>query len=226
MRSMGACGVIASVAVMAGCGDAFASADAVLKRRRRRWRGCSMPRWSNGVATAGTSASTLARDVVFVNDAGFVWNPLFGYRNGNDVTLWEFRYFQPLENPYVTPYWDLLTMMDPAQWNRIRFGVRHSFALTVTITLTPFVEAVWGDRSRFKSRYGESPDDTFLGGVICTLTPDVQLDWRFAESWRAYAKFREFVTVDSLARRLVSEMDDYWEVNDLPIGTDGLAYDF
>lgn len=171
-------------------------------------------------------AWTLAKDVVFINDTGFVANPLFGYRNGNDVTLWEFRYFQSLENPYVTPYWDLLTMMDPAQWNRIRFGVRHSFALTETITLMPFVEAVWGDKNRFKARYGESPDDTFLGGVICTLTPGVQLDWRFAEDWRAYAKFRELVTVDSLARRLVGEMDDYWEVNDLAIGTIGMAYDF
>ena len=52
----------------------------------------------------------ITEDVTFFNGAGGVWNPLFGYRNGYDDTLWEFRYFQSLENPYLTPYWDTLTL--------------------------------------------------------------------------------------------------------------------
>ena len=161
------------------------------------------------------------------NSAGGVWNPLFGYRNGNDVTLWEYRYFQSLENPFLTPFWDILGLVSPTpSWLRIRFGVRRSFNLTDALVLTPMVESVWGDSDRFRARYGESPDHTFLGGAFPTATMTLKLEWFWSKQWSAWVAFREFVTIDPQARAAVKRKSEYWEVNDLAIFTFGVGYWF
>ena len=168
----------------------------------------------------------LSEDVTFFNGAGGVWNPLFGYRNGYDDTLWEFRYFQSLENPYLTPYWDTLTLIEPGQWTRLRFGVRRDFELTETLTLSAWVDGVWGDKRRFKARYGDEPNHPFLGGAFCTTTVGLQLTWRFAENWLVYAKVRQLDTVNSQARRAEKRKTVYWARRDIAIGTIGVAYEF
>ena len=163
----------------------------------------------------------------FSNSAGGVWNPLFGYRNGNEATLWEYRWFQSLENPYLTPFWDILGLISPTpSWARIRLGVRRSFHLTDTLILTPMYETVWADRDRFRARYGELPDNTFLGGAFPTMTVTLRLEWYFVENWSVWAIFREFVTVDPQARAAVKQKDAYWEVNDLAIFSLGIGYHF
>ena len=168
----------------------------------------------------------LSEDVTLFNGAGGVWNPLFGYRNGYDDTLWEFRYFQSLENPYLTPYWDTLTLIEPGQWTRLRFGVRRDFELTETLTLSAWVDGVWGCRRRFKARYGNEPYHTFLGGAFCTSVVGAQLSWRFAESWTVYAKVRQFDTLNRQARRAEKRKSEYWARRDIAIGTIGVAYEF
>ena len=168
----------------------------------------------------------ITEDVTFFNGAGGVWNPLFGYRNGYDDTLWEFRYFQSLENPYLTPYWDTLTLIEPGQWTRLRFGVRRDFALTDTLTLSTWVDGVWGDNRRYAARYGESPEYQFFGGAFCTSTAGLQLAWQFAKRWRLYAKIRQFDTLDRRARRAEKRKTDYWARRDIAIGTVGISFDF
>lgn len=163
----------------------------------------------------------------FSQSAGGVWNPLFGYRNGNDDTLWEYRYFQSLENPYLTPFWDILGMISPKpDWARIRMGVRCAFDLTENLTLTPSVEAVWGDPMRFKVRYGENPDTRFLGGTFVSTTVALKLEWRFAENWSCWVKVRQFDTVNSQARRCERSKSAYWARPDWTIGTVGIGYWF
>jgi hypothetical protein len=168
----------------------------------------------------------ISEEVTFFNGAGGVSNPLFGYRDGYDDTLWEFRYFQSLENPYLTPYWDTLTLIQPGQWTRLRFGVRRDFELTQTMMFSAWVDAVWGDKRRFKARYGEEPRHPFLGGAFCTTTVGLQLSWRFAEDWVIYAKIRQFDTVNRQARRAEKRKTEYWARRDIAIGTVGVAYEF
>ena len=165
-------------------------------------------------------------DVTFFNGAGGVWNPLFGYRNGYDDTLWEFRYFQSLQNPYLTPYWDTLTLIEPGQWTRLRFGVRRDFALTDALTLSTWVDGVWGDNRRYEARYGDRPEYQFFGGAFCTSTVGLQLTWRFAERWLVYAKIRQFDTLDRRGRRAEKKKTDYWARRDIAIVTLGIACDF
>ncbi|MBQ3287893.1 MAG: hypothetical protein IJH50_00610 [Kiritimatiellae bacterium] len=168
----------------------------------------------------------LSENVTFFNGAGGVWNPLFGYRNGHDDTLWEFRYFQSLENPYVTPYWDTLTLIEPSQWTRLRFGVRRDFDLTETLTLSAWADGVWGCKRRFAARYGDEPYHQFLGGAFCTSIVGLQLSWRFAEGWCVYVKVRQFDTINQQARRAEKRKSAYYARRDIAIGTIGVAYEF
>ena len=168
----------------------------------------------------------LSDDVTFFNGAGGVWNPLFGYRNGYDETLWEFRYFQSLENPFLTPYWDTLTLIEPSQWTRLRLGVRRDFDLTETLTLSAWGDVVWGCKRRFAARYGDEPYHTFLGGAFCTSIVGLQLSWRVAENWCVYAKVRQFDTLNRQARRAEKRKTAYYARRDIAIGTIGVAYEF
>ena len=165
-------------------------------------------------------------DVTFFNGAGGVWNPLFGYRNGYDDTLWEFRYFQSLQNPYLTPYWDTLTLIEPGQWTRLRFGVRRDFALTDSLKFSAWIDGVWGDNRRYEARYGDRPEYQFFGGAFCTSTVGLQLTWRFAERWLVYAKICQFDTLDRRGRRAEKKKTDYWARRDIAIVTLGIACDF
>lgn len=163
----------------------------------------------------------------FSQSAGGIWNPLFGYRNGNEETLWEYRYFQSLENPYVTPFWDILGLISPTpSWARIRMGFRHSFRITETLVFTPMVEAVWGDRDRFRARYGELPENRFLGGAFVSTTVTLKLEWFFMENASCWFKVRQFDTVDPQARRCEEAKTVYWAKPDYTIFTVGCGYRF
>ena len=168
----------------------------------------------------------LSDEVKFFNGAGGVWNPLFGYRNGYDDTLWEFRYFQSLENPYLTPYWDTLTLIEPGQWTRLRFGVRRDFALCESVTLSAWVDGVWGCKRRFAARYGDEPEHRFMDGAIYSSMVGLQLSWHFAENWCIYAKVRQFDTLNHQARRAEKRKSSYYARRDVTIGTIGVAYEF
>lgn len=168
----------------------------------------------------------LSENVTFVNAAGGVWNPLFGYRCPYRDTLWEYRYFQSLENPYVTPFWDILGLIEPDQWVRLRFGVRRTFKLTDTLDLTPMVESVWGTPRRFYARYGERPNHPFLGGDIITATVGLKLEWHVTKEWSVWFKVRQFDTVNHQARRLERKKTDYWAKTDYTFFTLGVGYRF
>lgn len=169
----------------------------------------------------------LSDDVTFCNSAGGVWNPLFGYRNGYEDTLWEYRYFQSLENPYVTPFWDILGLISPTpSWARIRLGLRHSFHLTDTLILTPCAETVWADRDRYLARTGELPRHRFLGGGFATITVSLKLEWYFTEHWSVWAIFKEYIVVDEQERETAENSPNYWAKKDLAIGSLGFGYHF
>ena len=166
-------------------------------------------------------------EFTFCNSAGGVWNPLFGYRDGYRDTLWEYRYFQSLENPYLTPYWDILGLLSPApSWMRIRMGVRRSFNLTDTLVLTPSIDCVWGDYDRYHARYGEYPSRDFLHGAFVSTTAGLKLEWFITECFSVWAKVRQFDTIDPQARRLEKKKTVYWAKPDYTIFTLGLGLHF
>ena len=169
----------------------------------------------------------LSENVTFFNGLGGVWNPLFGYRGEYRDTLWEYRYFQSLENPYLTPYWDILGLLSPTpSWARIRMGVRRKFSLTESLSLTPSLDVVWGDRDRFMARYGEKPKHEFLEGAFVSTTAGLLLEWRVTEHFCIWGKVRQFDTINSQARRCEKAKTSYWARTDRTIFTLGCGYDF
>lgn len=166
-------------------------------------------------------------EFTFCNSAGGVWNPLFGYRDSYRDTLWEYRYFQSLENPYLTPYWDILGLLSPSpSWMRIRMGVRRSFNLTDTLVLTPSIDCVWGDYDRYHARYGEYPSRDFLHGAFVSTTAGLKLEWFITKCFSVWAKVRQFDTIDPQARRLEKKKTVYWAKPDYTIFTLGMGLHF
>ena len=142
------------------------------------------------------------------------------------MTNWKYCYFQKLINPYLTPYWDLQGLTAPTQYVRIRLGLERGFRLCEDLVLTLFSEAVWGDERRFESRYGETPDNRFLGGAFITMMNGVKLEWFITDSWSVWFRVREFTTIDPQARRCENRRTEYWRVPDATLFAIGTGYRF
>jgi len=173
----------------------------------------------------------LCDGLMLCNSAGGIWNPLIGYYKPYDDTGWQYRCFQSLENEYLTPFWDILGGIKPSQWNRIRFGVRRSFFVTDYLVLTPMLEGVWVDSSRFHNSFNSAIDSgKFLNGVFQSMTATLKLEWLIDDNWSTWVVIREYVLIDSQARH---QMDNdpaltqyYWNQTDRAIFSWGVGYSF
>ena len=102
----------------------------------------------------------------------------------------------------------------------------RAFKLTDSLVLTPSLETVWGDRDRFRARYGELPENRFLGGAFVSTTVTVKLEWFVSDVWSVWVKVRQFDTLDPQARRLENAKTDYWARPDCTIFTVGMGSRF
>lgn len=168
----------------------------------------------------------LAKDVTLSTTGGVLWDFLWGYKEPQDFPVFWYGY-QYLRNPYVTPYWNGLGEIDTVTRARVRFGVNHAFSLPKSIVLTPFVEGTWGDPDRFESNYGAQPEnDRLLGGAMMFATFGLSVEWRFADHFYAWGRYRQYILVDSQARDLVASKDTPTAETDFPIFGLGLGCRF
>jgi len=139
-------------------------------------------------------------------NAGLLWDWLGGYEvhPGTPLAVIAVQHFR---NPVLTPYWNLLHRFDDNRYVRIRTGVEHPFEPVDSVKLTPFVEAIWGDPARYRRIYGESPSCRFLNGAYMTGVVGLLADWRFADNWYVWGRFRQFMTVNPVARSLAQKKD-------------------
>lgn len=142
------------------------------------------------------------RRYVLDSSAGILWDWLLGYRSHCDIPIfWYYR--QAFENPWVTPYWNGLGLFEGGERNcRFLTGVRHGFRPVDDVTLSPFFEAVFGDRVRFEKIYGGEPDDRIPGGSLMSVRPGMLLKWNFLSSWYLWGRYRHYIVVDPEARSL------------------------
>ena len=148
--------------------------------------------------------------------AGALWDFLFGYVKETDFPIFWYAH-QYLHNPYLTPYWNGLGKTDHKGRVRIRTGVQHAFLPFRSLTVTPFAETTWGDKARFESNYGEEPDHEILGGAFMFATFGLLAEWRFAEHWYVWGRYRQYIVVDSQARSLVEGKDSPTAETSFPI---------
>jgi len=156
-----------------------------------------------GTVTYG-NALRLAEDVSLSAWGGMIWDWYGGYREDVGTPLGWICEFK-MENPIVTPYLNGLGYIEHSTWVRVRFGVMHAFRVTETLTITPFLDATWGDPARYRSNYGAETDGSFLGGSLMFASPGFIGEWRFCDPFYLWMRYRQFILVDPDARNLIEE---------------------
>ena len=150
----------------------------------------------------------------------------FGY-HGAHMKCWGGIMLQRLENPYVTPYWGVLWLKEPQKKGRIKAGLRKSFEISESLTLSIFAEGAWMDRRRFGLRYGSEPrGSTFGGGAVAFVLSGARLDWEMTDSITLFASYTQYDIVNPQARDLVKARGRYCDKCDWPIAKVGVAYSF
>ena len=167
----------------------------------------------------------LADGVALSPFAGMLWNPQIGYRHVTD-RYWGSHFGVSLKNPYVTPYMSSLAMHQPMPRARSRIGLKRSFAVTDSISVTPSAETVWANYRRYRTRYGEAPVHGFMHGAFITTTVGVKVQWQVTENFSVYCRVRQFDTIDGQARRLVKDKTQYYARRDLLLVGVGATYSF
>jgi len=143
-------------------------------------------------------------DIALKGWGGIIWDWLGGYKKDIGTQIGWIADFR-LQNPIVTPYMNWLGFFEESTWVRARIGVCRDFKLFESVTLTPYLEAVWGDSARYRSNFGSEIDGSFLGGsLMCTIFGAV-VEWRFAEHFFLWGRCRQYAVIDSDARNLVKE---------------------
>ncbi len=158
-------------------------------------------------------------------NAGLLWDWLGGYESHPGTPL-AILAIQRLRNPVLTPYWNLLHRFDDNRYVRIRTGVEHSFSVARLVKITPFAEAVWGDASRYRRIYGASPSYEFLNGAYMTAMVGMTGEWRFYGGWYLWLRFRQFLTINPVARSLAHKSSKILHHTDQSIYGLGLGYRF
>lgn len=139
-------------------------------------------------------------------NGGLLWDWLGGYENhpGTPLAIIAMQY---LRNPIITPYWNLLHRFDDNRYVRIRCGVEQPFKPLESLTLRPYVESIWGDASRYRRIYGDSPSYCFLNGAYMVGVVGLLVEWNITEHWYLWGRFRQFLTVNPAARSLAHQRD-------------------
>ena len=139
-------------------------------------------------------------------NGGLLWDWLGGYaiNPGTPLAIYAVQHFR---NPIVTPYWNLLHRFDDNRYVRIRTGFERSFRPIESLKFTPHIEAIWGDASRYRRIYGESPSYRFLNGAYMVGVTGLIAEWNFTEHWYLWFRFRQFITVNPAAHSLAKRRD-------------------
>ena len=158
-----------------------------------------------GTVTYG-NALRFAEDMSLSAWGGMIWDWLGGYKEDVGTPFgWicEFR----LKNPYLTPYLNGLGFIEHSTWVRVRVGLNRQFEVVEDVTLTPFVEATWGDPARYRSNYGGETDGDFLGGSLMFASFGLVAEWAFWDPFYLWGRYRQFILVDPDARNLIEDSD-------------------
>jgi hypothetical protein len=158
-------------------------------------------------------------------NGGLLWDWLGGYRNYHHTPL-AILAMQHLRNPIITPYWNLLHRFDDARYVRIRTGVEQPFTPLESVTLRPYIESIWGDASRYKRVYRDSPSYCFLNGSYMVGVVGLLAEWRFTDNWYLWGRFRQFLTVNPAARSLAHKRDTIVHHTDYSIYGIGIGCSF
>ena len=156
-----------------------------------------------------------------------LWDPCIGYDSydpGEIDTMIEL--IQSLENPYVTPYYELMAEYYPNNWIRCATGLRHAFAfLDGRLTVTPYACVIWGDGNRYEMKFEQESDATlsFWGFTAMYSWIGVRCNYKVNEYLSVYARFQQYDVIDPAGRDHEEARDVPWAVCDYPVAVLGAA---
>lgn len=168
----------------------------------------------------------LAERAMLSTSAGPYIDLPFGYRNAH-MKCWGPYVVQRLDNPWLTPYWSGLWIVETGRRGRVCFGLEKKFALSEKLSLVPFAEVVWMDRRRFRRRYGDEPEHGIArGGAFAYSFVGVNAKWALGENFSILLMAAMCDVVNSQARQSVRRSHAYYARNDWPVFKIGIEYRF
>ena len=162
------------------------------------------------------------------NSAGHLWDPEFGYHGFKESEIThEIAVVQSLENPYVTPYYDLQGAYHPTRWVRVNTGIRHAFTLLDgALSLTPFGHVIWGSGRRYEQKFEAAPNSDICGFTPMYLMTGVLANYRVHERLTLYLRLQQYDVIDPSGRRHEKARDVSWAVRDMPFVVAGVTVHF
>ncbi|MBQ6338213.1 MAG: hypothetical protein IJI36_03620, partial [Kiritimatiellae bacterium] len=102
-------------------------------------------------------------------------------RGRSDATIHEYRLYEALKNPYLTPWCLIRHSTHPNDWTYYRVGVQHGFPLVDNLTLTPIFYAELGDERHFNRRYGQNVSGRSYHSGPQALVAQLELAWKVTD---------------------------------------------
>ena len=102
-------------------------------------------------------------------------------RGRSDATIHEYRLYEALKNPYVTPWCLIRRGTHPNDWTYYRVGAQHGFPLADSLTLTPIFYAELGDERHFRRRYGPNVSGRSYHSGAQALVAQFELAWKVSD---------------------------------------------
>lgn len=121
-------------------------------------------------------------------------------RGHSDATIQEYRFYQMLKNPYITPWYLVRRGLHPNDWLYFRVGLQKSFNLTDTLTLTPITFVELGSENHFEYRYGSNPHGGRYHSGAQAMMAQLELAWKVADWISLTATLSQFGILSGDAR--------------------------
>ena len=126
-------------------------------------------------------------------------------RGHGDATIYEWRLYEALKNPYLTPWCLIRRGTHPNNWTYYRVGVQHGFPLVDNLTLTPIFYAELGDERHFNRRYGQNVRGRSYHSGPQALVAQLELAWKIRDWISLTATLSQFGLVSDDARASIME---------------------
>lgn len=159
-----------------------------------------------------------------------LWNPCFGYDSYDSSQIdTMLELVQSLENPYVTPYYELMYEYAPNSWLRCTTGIRHAFVFfDGRLTVTPFASVIWGDSNRYEMKFEQESkaDLSFWGYTAMYSLVGVRSSFAVNDRLSVYLRLLQYDIIDPAGRKHEKERDVPWAVCDYPVAIIGVVFAF
>lgn len=157
---------------------------------------------------------------------GHIWDPGFGYESYDAGGFThEVRFFQKLQNPHVTPYYDVMQCYHPGPWVRVNTGLQRAFFFfDGRLSVMPKVYVTWGNSDRYEAKFNtEMAGGDVFGFKAMYVNTGIWTNYRMNERLSFYLRLQQYDVIDSAGRNYERSRKESWAVCDLPYIVIGAA---